>query len=133
MDNQTNFYDPVQPAGMAAPKPQIDMAAKKKRAGKFCFISLGFFAAGILTGLAWAKFGSNSTALLQALQQIMFFLIFAFYFAAVAFMIVARIKCRQSKFGLTLMWVYIAVFAIALISFLVLIGILAFSIGMISK
>lgn len=42
MENQTAYYPPVHPAGMVQTKPQTDIAAKKKNAGKFCFISLVF-------------------------------------------------------------------------------------------
>ena len=51
MENQTAYYPPVQPAGMMQTKPQTDIVAKKKSAGKFCFISLGFFATSILLNL----------------------------------------------------------------------------------
>lgn len=51
MENQTAYYPPVQPAGMMQTKPQTDIVAKKKSAGKFCFISLGFFVTSILLNL----------------------------------------------------------------------------------
>lgn len=54
MENQTAYYPPVQPAGILQTKPQTDIAAREKIARKFCFISLGFYAAAILlilTGL----------------------------------------------------------------------------------
>lgn len=35
MDNQTSFYAPVQPEGMVPPKPQIDIAARKKSGERF--------------------------------------------------------------------------------------------------
>lgn len=53
MENQTAYYPPVQPAGMVQTRPQTDIAAKKKIAGKFCFISLGFFVTSILLNLGW--------------------------------------------------------------------------------
>ena len=53
MENQTAYYAPVQPEVMVRTKPQIDIDARKKRARKFCFISLGFFAASVFSNAVW--------------------------------------------------------------------------------
>jgi hypothetical protein len=130
MENQTTYYAPVQPGVMVQPKPQIDMAARKKRARKFCFISLGFFAASILTNAAWILISNFASGIqMYYLGQALMSIGTVTFMAAEAFMIVARIKCRESVFGKVLMWVYIAAVAIVAIFFVVIFGILAYSIG----
>lgn len=53
MENRTAYYHPVQPAGMMQTRPQTDIAARQKSAGKFCFISLVFFVTSSLLNLGW--------------------------------------------------------------------------------
>ena len=53
MENQTAYYAPVQLEAVVRTKPQIDIDARKKSARKFCFISLGFFEASILSNAVW--------------------------------------------------------------------------------
>ena len=98
MENQTAYYPPVQPAGMVQTRPQTDIAAKKKSAGKFCFISLGFFVTSILLNLSWFftdRFKPNTY--MYHIKQMALYLGTAAFIAALVFMIVARIKCRESR------------------------------------
>ena len=130
MENQTTYYAPVQPEVMVRTKPQIDIDARKKRARRFCFISLVFFAASILSNAAWIIISNFASGIqMYYVGQAFMTLGSVTFTAAEVFMIVARIKCRESTFGKVLMWVYIAAVAIVAITLAVLFGILAYSIG----
>ena len=54
MDNQTTDNEPLQPEpAMTAitAMPQVDYAARKKKADMLCYISLGLYAASIVTAI----------------------------------------------------------------------------------
>ena len=130
MENQTAYYPPVQPAGILQTKPQTDIAAREKIARKFCFISLGFFSASILFSLA--RFASDrflSNTDMFYIGKMYSYLGTSALTVAEALMIVARIKCKESRFGKTLMWVYIVYIAIRYIAYAAAIGFLLYIIG----
>ena len=127
MDNQPTYNEPVQqePAmPVTSAMPQVDYAARKKKADMLCYISLGLYAASIVSAIVkyvYSAFVNYET------QNIIFKILSAFRFvafeAAWVLVIVARAKFRENRFAKILLWVYIAM---AITVAVVLIAIIAY-------
>ena len=116
---QTGTETPVTPA-----MPQVDYAARKKKADMLCYISLGLYAASIVSAIVtyvYSAFVNYET------QNIIFKILSAFssvaFEAAWVLVIVARAKFRENRFAKILLWVYIAM---AITVAVILIAIIAY-------
>ena len=127
MDNQPTYNNPVQqePAmPVTAAMPQVDYVARKKKADLLCYISLGLFAASIVTAIVTyvyrALVGYEEQNIIVENLPIVYSTAFE---AAWVLVIVARAKFRENRFAKILLWVYIAM---AITVAVVLIAIIAY-------
>ncbi len=127
MDNQTTYNNPVQqdPAmPVTAAMPQVDYAARKKKADMLCYISLGLYAASIVSAIVTYVYSAYVN---YETQNIIFKILSAFssvaFEAAWVLVIVARAKFRENRFAKILLWVYIAM---AITVAVILIAIIAY-------
>lgn len=126
MDNQTtnNTMQTGTETPVTAAMPLVDYAARKKKADLLCYISLGLYAASIVSAIAtyvYSAFVNYET------QNIIFKILSAFssvaFEAAWVLVIVARAKFRENRFAKILLWVYIAM---AITVAVILIAIIAY-------
>ena len=126
MDNQTtnNTMQTGTETPVTTAMPQVDYAARKKKADLLCYISLGLYAASIVSAIVtyvYSAFVNYET------QNIIFKILSAFssvtFEAAWVLVIVARAKFRENRFAKILLWVYIAM---AITVAVILIAIIAY-------
>ena len=121
MDNQTNFYAPVQPEGMVPPRPQIDIAARKKSAGKICFLSLGFFTITVMLlelsiiSLIWIP-GEVKLGFIKIIISVIVYLVAVFLLAAFVLKIIAKVKSRECACATAPVWVCISFIVVTVLS-----------------
>ena len=126
MDNQTtnNTMQTGTETPVTTAMPQVDYVARKKKADLLCYISLGLYAASIVSAIVtyvYSAFVNYET------QNIIFKILSAFssvaFEAAWVLVIVARAKFRENRFAKILLWVYIAM---AITVAVILIAIIAY-------
>lgn len=121
MDNQTNFYAPVQPEGMVPPRPQIDIAAGKKSAGKICFLSLGFFTITVMLlelciiSLIWIP-GEVKLGFIKIIISVIVYLVAVFLLAAFVLKIISKVKGRECACATVPVWVCISFIVVTVLS-----------------
>lgn len=109
-----------------------EKAARKKKANILCFISLGLhFVPEIISGIFTAIMESisksaGSSDITSTISMIMASLVSGTYIASWVFMIIARVKYKESKFAKVLMWVYIGILALYVIAAIVVIATCAY-------
>ena len=103
--------------------PQVDYAARKKKADMLCYISLGLYAASIVTAIVTYVYSAYVN---YETQNIIFKILSAFssvaFEAAWVLVIVARAKFRENRFAKILLWVYISIAITVAVVFIAIIA-----------
>lgn len=108
-------------------------AERRKKANILCFISLGLHFApelilGIMAGIMQSVSGtlSNGSSSSEIFSTISSMVLGSTYIASWVFMIIARVKYKESKFAKVLMWIYIGMVALYVIGIIILIAMCAY-------
>ena len=125
MDNQTtnNTMQTGTETPVTTAMPQVDYVARKKKADLLCYISLGLYAASIVSAIVTYVYSAYVN---YETQNIIFKILSAFssvaFEAAWVLVIVARAKFRENRFAKILLWVYISIAITVAVVFIAIIA-----------
>ena len=102
-------------------RTEAEIAQRRKKANILCFISLGlqvvpYVLSGIIAATSNIFSDQNLDSLTSLMSEILSTLTGGSYIASWVFMIIARVKYKESTFAKVLMWVYIGVLALGIIA-----------------
>ena len=107
--------------GTANQRTEAEVAERRKKANILCFISLGlqvvpYILSGILAATSNILNNHDVDSLTTVLSEVLSSLTGGSYIASWVFMIIARVKYKESTFAKVLMWVYIGMLALGIIA-----------------